>query len=113
MKPVTRRLQDMLNEFASEDLEALSDFIYDTSRAATHVAIANVPDGRYGNEMQVDGYDAPVQMVVELVIEDDQLSADFTGTSGMSRFGVNVPEVLHPRLWLFWLEMRDCSPRAQ
>jgi len=88
-----RRLQDMLNEFASEDLEALSDFIYDTSRAATHVAIANVPDGRYGNEMQVDGYDAPVQMVVELVIEDDQLSADFTGTSGMSRFGVNVPEV--------------------
>ena len=88
-----RRLQDMLNEFASEDLEALSDFIYDTSRAATHAAIANVPDGRYGNEMQVDGYDAPVQMVVELVIEDDQLSADFTGTSGMSRFGVNVPEV--------------------
>jgi N-methylhydantoinase B len=43
--------------------------------------------------MQVDGYDAPVTMVVVLTVNGDQLTADFAGTSGMSRFGVNVPEV--------------------
>jgi N-methylhydantoinase B len=43
--------------------------------------------------MQVDGYDAPVQMVVRLDINGDKIKADFDGTSGMSRFGVNVPEV--------------------
>ena len=88
-----RRLQDMMGEFGIDDLEALSDYIFETSCNATHAAIREVPDGRYSNTMQVDGYDAPVLMVVELVIEGDQLGADFTGTSGMSRFGVNVPEV--------------------
>ncbi len=88
-----RRLQGMMDEFEIDDLQALSDYIYETSRNATHAAIQKLPDGRYSNTMQVDGYDSPVSMVVELVIEGDQLRADFTGTSGMSRFGVNVPEV--------------------
>ena len=88
-----RRLQHMMDEFGIDDLEALSSYIFETSRKATHAAIENVPDGRYSNEMQVDGYDSPVRMVVEISVEGDQISADFTGTSGMSRFGVNVPEV--------------------
>jgi N-methylhydantoinase B len=88
-----RRLQEMMEEFAIADLQGLSDFIIDTSRAATHAAIARVPSGRYANRMRVDGYDAPVDMVVTLTVAGDQLTADFTGTSGMSRFGVNVPEV--------------------
>jgi N-methylhydantoinase B len=88
-----RRLQAMMDEFAIADLDGLSDFILDASRRATRDAIARVPDGRYGNAMTVDGYDAPVEMVVTLDIDGDRLTADFTGTSGMSAFGVNVPEV--------------------
>ena len=88
-----RRLQDTMSEFGIDNLEALSDYIYETSRKATLAAISEVPDGAYPNEMQVDGYDAPVTMVVVLTINGDQLTADFAGTSGMSRFGVNVPEV--------------------
>ncbi|CAN0565886.1 unnamed protein product [Ectocarpus sp. 12 AP-2014] len=41
----------------------------------------------------IDGYDAPVHMQVRLEVAGDQLLADFDGTSGMSAFGVNVPEV--------------------
>lgn len=88
-----RRLQDMMEEFHLSDLEGLSEFIIETSRKATHEAIAKVPSGTFHNTMQVDGYDAPVNMVVRLDIEGDQLTADFAGTSGMSKFGVNVPEV--------------------
>ncbi|GAA6208647.1 hydantoinase B/oxoprolinase family protein [Cognatishimia sp. WU-CL00825] len=88
-----RRLQTMMGEFGIADLEGLSEFIIETSRKATHEAIAKVPDGSFQHSMQVDGYDAPVQMVVSLDISGDKIKADFDGTSGMSRFGVNVPEV--------------------
>lgn len=88
-----RRLQSMLDEFGIDDIDALSEFIIETSRSATHAAIAKVPDGTFRNTMQVDGYDAPVHMEVRLDIEGDQISADFAGTSGASKFGVNCPEV--------------------
>ncbi|MEM1077244.1 MAG: hydantoinase B/oxoprolinase family protein [Pseudomonadota bacterium] len=88
-----RRLQAMMDEFRIDDLKGLSAFIIDTSRAATHAAIAEVPDGRYQQTMQVDGYDVPVHMEVTLDVAGDRLRADFAGTSGPSRFGVNVPEV--------------------
>ena len=88
-----RRLQTMMAEFGIADLDGLSAFVIDTSRKATHAAIAQVPDGTFANTIQVDGYDDPVQMVVTLDVAGDRITADFAGTSGMSRFGVNVPEV--------------------
>ncbi|WP_420328928.1 hydantoinase B/oxoprolinase family protein [Mameliella sp.] len=88
-----RRLQAMMGEFGIDDLQGLSDFIIDSSRKATREAIAKVPNGTFRHSMQVDGYDVPVQMVVRLDVEGHHLRADFDGTSGMSRFGVNVPEV--------------------
>ena len=88
-----RRLQAMMDEFGIDDLQSLSDFIIETSRKATLDAIAQLPAGTYHETMQVDGYDAPVHMEVTLSVDGDQLLADFAGTSGMSRFGVNCPEV--------------------
>lgn len=88
-----KRLQAMLDEFALDDLDGLSQFIMERSRAATLAAIAKLPDGGYGNRMTVDGYDDPVDLAVTLTVADDTLTADFTGTGPMSRFGVNVPEV--------------------
>ncbi|MEM9792557.1 MAG: hydantoinase B/oxoprolinase family protein [Pseudomonadota bacterium] len=88
-----RRLQAMLDEFGIDNIDGLSNFIIDTSRAATHAAIAKVPDGCFEHTMQVDGYEAPVHMAVRLDITGETLHADFAGTSGMSKFGVNCPEV--------------------
>ena len=88
-----RRLQAMMSEFEIDDLDGLSDFIMEASRSATHRAIANVPDGVFRNRMTVDGFEAPVEMVVALTVNGDRIAADFAGTSGMSAFGVNVPEV--------------------
>ena len=88
-----RRLQSMMDEFDIDELDTLSDFIIQSSRKATLEAIKKLPDGSFDNEMQVDGYDIPVHMKVELSIKGSKLKADFEGTSGMSAFGVNVPEV--------------------
>ncbi|MDJ0628367.1 MAG: hydantoinase B/oxoprolinase family protein [Rhodobacter sp.] len=88
-----RRLQAMLDEFGLDDIDGLSDFIIEASHNATRTAIATVPDGTYTNEMRVDGYEAPVDMRVRLDVTGGTLVADFAGTSGMSKLGVNVPEV--------------------
>lgn len=88
-----RRLQAMLDEFDIDNIDGLSDFIIETSRRATHTAISEVPNGSFEKTMQVDGYEAPVHLAVRLDIDGDSLLADFAGTSGMSKFGVNCPEV--------------------
>ncbi len=88
-----RRLQAMMDEFAIDDLQGLAEFIFAQSVAATRAAIARVPDGTYDNRMRVDGFEAPVDMCVRLTVAGERLSADFAGTSGVSRFGVNVPVV--------------------
>lgn len=88
-----RRLQAMLDEFGLDDIDRLADFIINASRKATRAAIAQVADGTYTNEMRVDGYEAPIDLKFSLTINGDQAIANFDGTSGMSKFGVNVPEV--------------------
>lgn len=88
-----RRLAGMLDEFGLDDLGAIGAFILARSRAATLDKIAALPAGRHANTMRLDGYDVPVTLAVTLTIEADGVRADFAGTSGMSRYGINVPLV--------------------
>jgi len=41
--------------------------------------------------MRVDGYGDPVTLVAAVTVTDDGMHADFTGTSPVSPFGINVP----------------------
>ncbi len=86
-----RRLLDMLGEFDLASLEDLASFIYDRTTRATMAALAPVPKGVYHNEMTVDGYNETITLAVDLTVSDDGMHADFTGTSPLSPFGVNVP----------------------
>ena len=88
-----RRLQMMLDEYEINDLNYLSDFIIESSHKATCAAISKVTDGSYVYSMVVDGFEAPVTIKVRLDIDGEKLLADFAGTSGMSKFGVNCPIV--------------------
>jgi len=86
-----RRLLDMLDEFAMTNLDELAEFVFDRTRRATLAALGPVAKGTYRNEMQVDGYSNDVKLAVELTVTADGMHADFTGTSPLSPFGVNVP----------------------
>jgi N-methylhydantoinase B len=88
-----KRLLEMMDEFALDDIEVLAAFIFEHSERATRERIAALPKGDYHYEMTVDGYDQPVNMVVTLHTGGDTIVADFTGTSPVSRFGINVPIV--------------------
>jgi N-methylhydantoinase B len=86
-----RRLLAMLDEFDLPDLDELADFVFDRTTAATTAALAAVPNGTYANTMTVDGYDDPVHLACEITVTDASMHADFTGTSPLSRQGINVP----------------------
>ena len=86
-----RRLSSMLDEFDIVDIDDLAHFIFDRTRAATLDALAAVPPGTYRNEMQVDGYNETITLATEITVGTDGMHADFTGTSPLSPFGVNVP----------------------
>jgi len=86
-----RRLLSMLDEFDLPDLDDLASFVFDRTHTATMAALESVPKGAYSNRMTVDGYDDPVTLAVTITVGDDGMHADFTGTSPISKHGVNVP----------------------
>lgn len=86
-----RRLLSMLDEFDLPNLDDLAGFVFDRTATATFAALAAVPNGTYSNTMTVDGYGDPVHLACEITVTDGGMHADFTGTSPLSRQGINVP----------------------
>lgn len=88
-----RRLIDMLTEFNLDDLGMIGTFILKHSREATLERLRNLPHGSWSYRLDLDGYDEPVTLAAKLTIGADGVLVDFDGTSGMSKFGINVPLV--------------------
>lgn len=86
-----RRLEAMLDEFGLPDLVELASFIFEHSERATREHIAALPQGEHNYEMRVDGYESPIDLKVTVRPEGGTMYADFAGTSGTSRYGINVP----------------------
>ncbi|NEI00054.1 hydantoinase B/oxoprolinase family protein [Rhizobium leguminosarum] len=88
-----RRLVDMLTEFNLPDLSTIGGFILKHSREATLERLRNLPHGSWNHSLDLDGYDEPVHLAAKLSIGPEGIVVDFDGTSGMSKFGINVPLV--------------------
>ncbi|MGI4950664.1 MAG: hydantoinase B/oxoprolinase family protein [Janthinobacterium lividum] len=86
-----RRLVQMLDEFGLDGIDALAEFILDSSRRATLAEIAKLPKGRFTAEIWSDGYEQPVKLAAAMTIEAEAITVDFAGTSGLSGRGINVP----------------------
>jgi len=85
------RLVAMMEEIGLESLEDLADFIFARTRAAVLARIAALPRGQWTNRLQTDGYDTPVMLVATVETRDGSVNVDFTGSDGVSRWGINVP----------------------
>ena len=88
-----RRLIDMMEEFALDDLTGIASFILDNSRRATLERIAALPRQQATGEMTIDGFDTPITLKVTVSIEEDHILSDFAGTSGIGKKGINCPLV--------------------
>ena len=86
-----RRLVEMMDEFAIDDLGRLGRHILDKSRQASLEAIRKIKPGEYKFSMRVDGHDKPLDLVATMTIGETGIDVDFTGTSGVSSYGINVP----------------------
>ncbi len=87
----SRRLRDMMKEFELADLAMLSRHVIESSERAMLEEIRALPFGAYENAMRVDGYERPVDLVARMVIGADGIDIDFTGSSPVSTYGINVP----------------------
>jgi N-methylhydantoinase B len=86
-----KRLVDMMREFELADLDDLGRHIIETSRAGMLEEFAKLPKGTYRNSMTIDGFESEIELVAALTVTDDGVEVDFAGTSGTSRYGINVP----------------------
>jgi N-methylhydantoinase B len=85
------RLIAMMEEIGLDTLDDLGHFIFTRTRAATLDRIAALPRGRWTNRLTTDGYDAPVTLQATVETRGDTVHVDFTGTDGISRWGINTP----------------------
>jgi N-methylhydantoinase B len=86
-----QRLVEMMDEFDLDDVRALGDFVITSSRDSMLDEIRKLPAGTYRNQMRIDGYEEPVDLVAALTISETGIDIDFTGTSPISIYGINVP----------------------
>jgi N-methylhydantoinase B len=86
-----QRLREMMEEFALSDFKRLGGHILERSRVAALEAIRALPAGVYRHQMRIDGLEEPVDLVAEMTIGADGIDVDFSGSSGISSYGINVP----------------------
>jgi N-methylhydantoinase B len=87
----SKRLVEMMNEFAMDSLDDLAEYIFEASRRATLLEIAKLPRGTFRSDIKSDGYEAPVTLNAAMTIHADRIVVDYAGTSGLSGRGINVP----------------------
>ncbi len=84
------RLLEMMDEFDLRDIESLSDEVCSRSEQAMREAIAELPDGVYEYRASTDGFDEPIELVVAVRVEGDEVVVDYEGSSPQSERGINV-----------------------
>ncbi len=85
------QLLTMMREFNLNNLDDLSRHIIETSRQATIESIQELPQGTYNYVLPVDGYESEIELHAKMTISDQDIQVDFSGTSGCSKYGINVP----------------------
>lgn len=86
-----RELNAFMDEYDLDDLTELSAAIRGQSERQMRAKLAEFKQGTYRNRIKVEGFAEPVELAVALTIDGDGVTADFNGTTGCVRAGVNVP----------------------
>jgi N-methylhydantoinase B len=86
-----RRLVEMMDEFRLDTLDDLAAHIIGNSERAVLEEIAGLPKGTWRYAMTLDGYESPITLVAATTVSDGGIHVDYTGTSGPSKRGINVP----------------------
>jgi N-methylhydantoinase B/oxoprolinase/acetone carboxylase alpha subunit len=85
-----RRITAFLDEYEMSDLSLLAETVQSYSERAIRKAIADLPDGVYTNEVQIDALGDPVTLKCRVEIAGDSLTVDYAGSDPQQpRGGIN------------------------
>ena len=84
------KLVEMMTEYGLSNLGEISNLILSRSEQATREAIAEIPNGTYEDEVEIDGFDHPLKICVTLTVGDADLVVDYAGSSPQVDRGINV-----------------------
>jgi N-methylhydantoinase B len=84
------KLLETMVEYDLDTLDLLSQMVLDRSEEATRDAIEQIPNGRYEDEVPIDGFDDPLVIKVAIDIGDRGLVVDYAGSSPQVNWGINV-----------------------
>lgn len=84
-----QRLVELMAEEEIDDLAPLAAAIQSASEQAMRKAIRTIPDGSYGHELSVDGFEEPLVFKGALRVKDGEIWIDYTGSSPQVRRGIN------------------------
>lgn len=94
-----RLLTEFMDEYGIDDLAPLSRAIRDQSEQVIREKIAEIPDGRYTNRLQIEGIKDPITLACQIDKNGQEVAVDFTGTGGCIRAAINVP-FCYTRAWV-------------
>jgi N-methylhydantoinase B len=89
-----QRLQEAYKKYEAVLFDCMKE-LQDYSERRVRAAVAKLPDGEYCFTDYVDGcgakYPDPIQIVVKVTIQGDQITFDFTGTHEQIEAPINLP----------------------
>lgn len=87
-----RSLHRLMEEMEMENLEVLSEQIINATEKAMRDAIRQAPDGNYEYEYDADGdgLGNGVKLKIKITIQDDEIIADYSGSSGAHPLAINA-----------------------
>ena len=86
-----RQLVEFMNEYAIDDLSALSNAIRNQSEIAMREKIKDIRNGTYDNSILIEAIDEPITLSCKVEVKDEKIEIDFDGTGGCVSRGINVP----------------------
>jgi len=88
-----KRVNAFLDETGLTTLDDLAEAIHNFSERAMRSKIAEIPDGVYRYEYQIDGYDEPLRICAALTVAGDSIEMDYAGSSMQIGRAINCPWV--------------------
>jgi N-methylhydantoinase B len=87
-----QRFAELHEAHGRESVEAYLDELLDYTERRVLAAIEELPDGEYSASDEIDGdgiVDEPVELVLTLTIDGDEMTIDFTGTAAENEGPLN------------------------
>jgi N-methylhydantoinase B len=89
-----REMLQLFERYGADTVMAYGDALQDYSERLARAAITLIPDGTYGFSDHIDGLGEnpqPVKFEVQVIVQGDELTVDWTGTSLQVKGGINAP----------------------